>query len=238
MDHRAGAKPSAYTPQMGRFILARIEAGETVKAITADPRMPAYCTVYHWARIHDDFRLAWRSLRDEMAAARVHRRQQARAARQFWEPHMAKVDGRRWRRPRPSSYTRAKGLAFCTRIAAGHSMSEVVRRRGMPSAKVVYRWLHTQPQFVADYVEACQWREWLLSDQSLALAEAATPATLKEARRRVQALEGRIGRLTPKTYRAPPRAATVPDGLDARAPDAAKPGRWGQAEDLPPAAAL
>jgi hypothetical protein len=32
----------------------------------------------------------------------------------------------------------------------------------------------------------------------------ATPATLKEAKTQVARLEGRIGRLTPKTYQATP----------------------------------
>jgi hypothetical protein len=206
MDHTPGGKASAYTAQMGRLILARLAAGETVKQVTADPRMPAYCTVYQWLKVDDDFRRDWHAMRDAKARRRLEDVAERAAAKAFWEPHKAKVDGRRWwRRGRPSSYTRKKGLAVCEKIAGGMSVSELVTRRGMPSSKVFYTWLRTQPEFRDSYVAACRYREWLLSEQALGVVEDATPQTLATARRDWKAIEGRIGRLTPKVYRVRPR---------------------------------
>lgn len=206
MDHAAGGKASAYTPEMGELILARIAAGETVKAITADPRMPAYCTVYQWVRVHDDFAEAWVAVRQAQAQRRVATIAQRDAARRFWPAHKARVDGRRWwRRGRPSSYTRAKGVAVCELIEAGWPLSAVVRRADMPSSKVVYTWLRTQAEFRGLYAQACQFREWLLCEQMSDAAGAATAASFADARQEVAWLRGQVGRMTPRTYRVAPR---------------------------------
>src|SRR6185437_1403704 len=55
MDKEPGDKLSAFTWAMGRLILQRIADGETIKAITAHPKMPAYCTVYRWIHVHEEF---------------------------------------------------------------------------------------------------------------------------------------------------------------------------------------
>src|SRR6478609_3017726 len=55
MDKEAGWKETAFTWPMGQLILARIWAGETMTAITADPRMPAYCTVFRWMQVVPEF---------------------------------------------------------------------------------------------------------------------------------------------------------------------------------------
>ena len=67
MDHAPGWKASAFSWDMGRLILARVAAGETVKAITADPRMPSYCTVYRWTKMIPAFGDKWWALRERMA---------------------------------------------------------------------------------------------------------------------------------------------------------------------------
>ena len=63
MDHTAGFKESAFSWAMGRVILRRISDGWSMKAITRDPRMPAYCTVYQWMKVVPEFGEAVRLIR-------------------------------------------------------------------------------------------------------------------------------------------------------------------------------
>jgi hypothetical protein len=187
MDHEAGDKLSAFSWAMGRLILQRIGDGETIKAITADARMPAYATVYRWVEVHEEFGAAYRQLRAMMA--RVKR--EDRDARQ--KP----------RRPsgRKTTYTWDRGSGVCEAIELGASLSDVVRRPGMPSFKAIYRWLRYEPAFRAEYIEACAIRELRLLETTRDIALAATPATVKRDARRIHWLRGRIGRLTPRLYR-------------------------------------
>src|SRR5882724_140626 len=69
MDHEAGDKPSAFTWAMGRLILQRMGDRETMKAITADPAMPAYCTVFQWVKVVPEFGDAYRRVRAMLAQA-------------------------------------------------------------------------------------------------------------------------------------------------------------------------
>jgi hypothetical protein len=100
-----------------------------------------------------------------------------------------------------TTYTYERGEAVCQTICEGASLSEVVRRPGMPSFKAIYRWLRHEPEFRADFVKACSLRALRLQEEALDVARAATPATVRAAQRRIDRLHGRIGRLTPKLYR-------------------------------------
>jgi hypothetical protein len=185
MDHEAGDKLSAFNWAMGRLILQRIADGETIKAITAHPKMPAYATVYRWVEVHEAFGDAYRRLRAVMA--RVKR--EDRDAR------------RKPRRGVRSTYTVECGWEVCEAIERGASLSQVVRRPGMPSFKAIYRWLRNEPEFRADYIAACAIRALLLQETAMDIARAATPATVTRDARRIDRLQGRIGRLTPRLYR-------------------------------------
>ena len=128
MDHAPGWKASAFSWDMGRLILARVAAGETVKAITADPRMPSYCTVYRWVQMHPRFGAEWRALRERIARAYVRAQDTRRAAEAFWAPRKAAAAGKRWwRRGKPSSYTRPAGVAICARLRGGETMMAIRR---------------------------------------------------------------------------------------------------------------
>lgn len=49
-------RPSVYTPELADDICARIEAGESVRAIGRDPDMPDAATIFRWASIdHEGF---------------------------------------------------------------------------------------------------------------------------------------------------------------------------------------
>jgi len=50
-----GGKASGYTPALGEVICARLAEGETLTAITRDPDMPSYGTVYAWVKRHPEF---------------------------------------------------------------------------------------------------------------------------------------------------------------------------------------
>lgn len=206
MDHEAGGKASAYTPQMGRLILARIAAGETVKQVTADPRMPSYATVYRWVRVHEDFAEAWTDVRWALAEAAIVADAQAQADRASLRAFKTGVGwARRRGGGRRSTYNRGKGLAVCRQVAAGAPVSHVLDRPGMPSTKAFYGWLKTRPGLRRAYHAACLARMdalqldlWFAADQVLADGD------LARAKAEVAAIEGRMGRLTPKKYRALP----------------------------------
>ncbi|THD81798.1 MAG: hypothetical protein E7812_02995 [Phenylobacterium sp.] len=191
MDHAAGWKESAFTWEMGELVLARIAAGETVKQITDDPRMPSYATVYHWTRVIEEFGEAWQAVR----RARCIQAKAADAIKAMAPPRRHWVSGKK------STYTRAQAEAVCAAIRDGASLSEVVRTPGMPSFKKVYRWLKRQPEFEAMYVAACDGRDRWLEFQGVLIAEETTPASFRANRERVARLDGRRGRMRPKKYR-------------------------------------
>lgn len=203
MDHAPGWKPSAFTWEMGAFILERIEKGETMRDITYDPRMPAYCTVFQWVRVVPEFGAAYRALRARQAEAYVKRVANRAAAEAFWPAHQAKVLGKRWwRRGRRSSYTRAVGEAICTRLRQGETMMSINADPAMPSAKVVYTWMRKETEFRDMVTEARrEWLAWLAFEADREADEALAGARLGAVKRKVARIEARIGRLTPKHYR-------------------------------------
>ena len=193
MDKQPGWKPSAFSWAMGRLILQRMADGETMKAITADPRMPAYCTVYRWVKMVPEFGDAYRQVRTRLAQVKLEERDGAQALKP------RRKSGRR------STYEVEWGAAVCEEIENGASLSEVVRMRGMPSFKAIYRWLRNEPAFRADFVHACGARAFLLRETIRDVALCATSETTAQDRAEIAELEARIGRLTPRLYREPPR---------------------------------
>lgn len=201
MDHAAGGKESAYTPAMGRVILARVAWGETMKAIAADPRMPSYATIYRWLDVHEDFAEGMVQVRRERARAAIARDIEARAIRAAQRTLEEQLGLRRRRGPgRKSTYTVKAARAVCRRIVDGASLSAVARQPGMPSAKAVYRWLKNEPAFRAMYAEACRHRQWGLRFEKDLVLDQTDWLNLAAGKRRVAAIEGRMGRLWPKKY--------------------------------------
>ena len=205
MDHGSGGKDTAFTWAMGDLILRRMGYRETMRQITADPRMPAYCTVFRWVKVVPEFGEAYRRLRGLLAQAQQAEAAQLRAVKAEARDGARLAAGKRVRHwvsgPR-SSYTPVWGETVCEAIADGASLSEVVGWPGMPSSKAVYAWMRRFPEFKAAYVKACEWRAAGLEAQIEQVADMSTPWTLAADRAEVAMLEGRIGRLTPKIYRA------------------------------------
>jgi hypothetical protein len=190
MDKAAGHKDTAFSWAMGELILARIAEGETVKAITADPRMPAYCTVFRWMQVAPEFgeRVA------EMRAVLAHNRRGLREARRL-------ARGPKRRSGRKSTFSALNAALVIEGIEAGKSLSEIVREPGRPSMKAIYAWLRDQPRFRDDFVQACLWREIELDIEVEAAIDEAWGTGIPTANKRIRAAQGRAGRLRPKLYR-------------------------------------
>jgi hypothetical protein len=210
MDHAAGHKPSAFTWAMGHLILQRMADRETIKAITADPRMLAYCTVFQWVKRVPEFGDAYRQVRATLARIECEERDARRAAEVRAKAAARIAAGKRprdWVSGRPSRYTQAMAEAFCQAIEEGAAASAVVGRPGMPTAKMLTTWLRKRPQFRAMYVEACERQEIGLWIERERVIDRAIDQGVAFDRRRadadIRAIEGRIGRLTPKLYRSP-----------------------------------
>ena len=195
MDKGSGWKDSAFTVEMGNLILQRIADGETVKAITAHPAMPAYCTVFRWMQMVPEFGEAVAEVRAELARRRLALADETRRAR-----------GRRRKGGGQREQASAQALgALLDRIRFGCSLTEAVAARGAPSFKMVYSRVRKCPGFRAAFTEACRVRDVSLELERYDLIDTAVRGMLNETSRLVRELEGRRGRLRPKLYRpAPP----------------------------------
>lgn len=109
-------------PRIQREILARVEAGETVRAICAGEGMPCPQSVTNWAR--------WDP--DGFGAA-------LRAAR-----------GRALER-RKDGYDEATAQAVLARLRAGERVDDIWREPGMPGQHKWYRWMRSHAHIAEDY---------------------------------------------------------------------------------------
>jgi hypothetical protein len=191
MDHGSGWKDTAFTWAMGELILTRIGAGETVKAITADPRMPAYCTVFRWMQVVPAFGEAVAQVRAQLAANRLAERDALRRLR-----------GRRRRGGRrPMVPAQALGQLLSD-LRNGASVSEAVRRPGAPSFKALYTRVRGCPGFRAAFIDACDWRDgWLAFNAEHLVPDKVWLMGIQATNAEIRSLLARKGRLTPKLYR-------------------------------------
>lgn len=206
MDHSAGAKETAFNWAMGNLILQRIADGETMRAITADPRMPAYCTVYRWMRVVPEFGDRVAEVRAGMARLRLRARETVAAQRRQAVTD-ALAEGRPvrwWVSGRRSTYTVPRAAAVLAEIADGASLSAALGRPGAPSARAWYRWLKVIPGLATQYMEACRRRDMGLRLSREAVIEEVAPGGIPKANAALRAIEGRRGRMRPRVYRIPP----------------------------------
>lgn len=210
MDHTGGHKPSQYHPAIGAVICARIEAGETVREVAADPAMPSYATIFHWRKQWADFAARYDAMRARLARAKIEGGDAARRAKVHRRIEEARAEGRRprdWVSGRKSTYDPAWAQAWCDRVAAGEAGYRISMEPGMPSIKCVYTWLKRFPEFRAMYAQARDLQQFELSLQADMEAERALGgADLAEVKRRVARLEGRRGRLGAKVWGVVPPA--------------------------------
>lgn len=201
MDHAGGGKASQYRREIGEVICARIDTGETVRSIAADPAMPSYATIFHWTKVQPEFAAMYQAVRRHLREGRVKNRRLKHVSDAWRIPHEIRLG---LRKPhfggRKTTYSRAWGEAFCARVADGETINEITADPDMPSVKAVYGWLKRHEEFLDMYLEArAEQKRWLEFMIEMTVMDA-TPATLKAAQAEVARLEGRIGQLTPKTY--------------------------------------
>lgn len=190
MDHSIGGpKPCQYSHAMAWIILARVERGESVQQIAADPRMPSYRTIYDWLEWSPDFAQAWDEMRAEQAAAR---------RKALLAPRPA-PPGRK--RGRKSTYTPKVADAWCELIEAGYTLREAAAVPGMPAVAMVHRWVRNHPEFRRAYEAALHVREMFLEEEAFEFARYANPFELASAKAAVRRIEGRIGALRPDVWR-------------------------------------
>ncbi|MDO8378291.1 hypothetical protein [Phenylobacterium sp.] len=197
-DRTGGWKPSAYRPAIGRVILARVEVGETITSIVADPEMPCRATLYRWLAMHEDFAADYADVRRVLAENALWSRDQDDAARRVYA---ARMRGRPHRGGQKTRYTLCRAWAFCEAVAAGMTLADMAGDPALPTPKMVYRWLRQRPEFRAMYERARAAQRLNLQLDIDQVVDRATPFNLAAAKREVAWLQGRIGRLTPKLYR-------------------------------------
>ena len=65
---RRTGRPTLYTPELAAKLCARVAAGESLRAVCADPAMPGLTTVFQWIPKHPAFRQQY----DEAVEARAY----------------------------------------------------------------------------------------------------------------------------------------------------------------------
>lgn len=192
-------KPSAYRAAIGRVICARVEVGETITSIVADPEMPCRATLYRWLRMHEDFAAEYGQVRRVLAENALWSREQDDAALKNYATRMR---GRPHRGGQKRRYTICRAWAFCEAVADGSTLAQMRQDPTLPTPKMVYRWLRQRPEFQMMYERArARQQRRLQIDIDMVVDRVEFAWDLPAAKREVAWLEGRIGRLTPKMYR-------------------------------------
>ena len=212
IDHTGGFKDSQYHPRIGWEICQRMCNGLTIRQIAADPAMPSYATIFHWRKVHPDFREMYDMCRDKLAWK--HQFEAASLAKATAMRRAAEVAaGTRRRRGvgagRKSTFTLEAAEVICHRLAAGEALSAICRDRAMPSLKAVYTWLKRFPQFEAMYLAAREEQRMWLELKIEHVVCSCHWTQLDAAKAQVAQLQERLGRLTPKRYRPGGRVAPV-----------------------------
>ena len=138
-----------YSAAVVRRICERLESGESLRTICADPQMPHRASVQAWAA------------RLPKVAADLER---ARAA--------AGWHGLGGRQPLWCEQTAAD---ICTRLAAGETMTQICRDPTMPSMTTVYYWRLRRPEFADAVLLARQGQAEQFCDLGWEIAAAVTP---------------------------------------------------------------
>lgn len=66
---KAKGRPSSYTDEVADIICARLAAGESLRAICADPDMPSTSMVFRWLQAREDFRERYAHAREHQSEA-------------------------------------------------------------------------------------------------------------------------------------------------------------------------
>lgn len=181
-----------FCEEMATSICARVEGGESLRAICKPRDMPGAATVHRWAAVPPEF---GKALRRAQAASQAARRDAYRAG----------TADRAWKRARPwarpDAYQTEVGEEICRRLASGLSLLEVCGQDDMPATGTVYEWLRAHDDFTRMYREARRMQAEMLADLAWAIARDAQDHDIKVARLQFDVLRWRASRLAPKVHR-------------------------------------
>lgn len=113
-------RPSKYTEELAKEIYERISAGETVRQVAAEPRMPSHRCIYDWLD-KDELTLVIDESGDRVTFGEAFRRAVRSAGR-------------------PSIYNEELAREICERVAEGETITKMVEDEHMPCRAQVYAW--------------------------------------------------------------------------------------------------
>ena len=162
---RAAAHARPFDPAMADEIYRRVLRGQGLKAtLRADPDFPSYQVITRWRREQREFdRL--------LAFACSHQCSTERRARSGCTPELT--------------------LEIAELVVQGASLTQIARRRHMPSVHTLYAWKRNRPEFAEALATAREAQEDWCSDQVLIAAETATAETVRDVRRALTPLKKR-----------------------------------------------
>lgn len=173
-----------YSPSVVREILMRVTNGESVMAICREARMPHPNTVTDWARKRPRFA-------ERLEAAR-------------------RLAGRYGANAQMGRFCPATGQDIYLRLAGGETMKSICSDPAMPAETTVARWRRMEPEFDAALKVAREIQAERFADDSVGLAEAATPETAYLTNVRLAHIRWLAAVHGPRTFsRMKPREAPV-----------------------------
>ncbi len=173
-----------FTAEIARRVCERVESGESLRAISADPLMPHRGTIKAWRERIPRFAQALERAR---AAAGWHF---LGGQKPLWCPQLARD--------------------VCARVAAGEALSHVCADPEMPSLGVVYRWRAERPEFAASLRLAREVRAERMCDLGWDIACEVTPENAYATRVKLAQLRWMTSFMAPRRFgRTKPLEAEV-----------------------------
>lgn len=163
----------AYSPEFAEAFCARVEAGESLVAISRDPAFPPRSTVEHWVGQNPAFA---RRLAEAVALVGLS------------------PGGR------PTLYSVEMAALICRRLAGGEALHRICAEPGMPANTTVVLWLRRYPEFEELYGIARDAQSERMFDRVGEIAEAATPETAQVAGVQIRAAQWQAAKLAPRKY--------------------------------------
>jgi transposase-like protein len=189
---RARGNVSRFDPAAAEAVLARVKAGESVRAICRDPGLPSAHTIYRWARRNAAFGEQFEEARYEARETRAWRAEQRRLGR--WRTVKRKVRGG------PAGlWSQKLADRVCFGLLEGVSLATVCRRRGMPAPATVYKWRRERPEFARDYQLARRMAVEKILDEAFEVGMSARGDDLTRAKLTIKVLKWKAARLGPRT---------------------------------------
>lgn len=101
---------------------------------------------------------------------------------------------------RPSLYAPELVQDICTQLSEGKSLRAICAADDMPAKWTVLRWLDEHEEFRAQYARARSMQADLYFEDTVEIADAATPETVHVDRLRVDTRKWAAAKLAPKKY--------------------------------------